>query len=172
MRAAHALPVAALAAVLALTSCTKPEVPTVKPVSGRLVGVTTSGIDVEAKLEAYNPNDFEIEVLSYTASVTLDHKINLGSITSQQKVTLPPKKKKTFDVPVSMKWNDAQQLVPLALSKRDVPWDADGKVKIGGDSIDVELPFKVSGVVTHQQVQEAVSRSLPKIPGLPGGLPF
>ncbi len=167
MRAAPAL----LAAVMAIASCTKPELPTVKPVSGRLVGVSTSGIDVEAKLEAYNPNDFDIEVRSYSATVTLDHKINVGTVSSQQKVTLPAKQKKTFDVPVGIKWNDAQQLVPLALSTRDIPWDADGKVKIGGDSIDVELPFKVSGVVTHQQVQQAVNRSIPKIPGLPG-LPF
>jgi LEA14-like dessication related protein len=157
----------ALAAPLTIASCTKPEVPTVKPVSGRLTGVTTTGIDVEAKLEAYNPNDFEIEVRSYTATVTLDRNINVGTVTSQSKVTLPANKKKVFDVPVGVKWNDVQQLAPLALTNRDIPWEAEGKVKIGGDTIDVELPFKVNGIVTHQQVVQAVGRSLPKIPGLP-----
>jgi LEA14-like dessication related protein len=162
--------VLALAAPL-LASCTKPELPTVKPVSGKLTGINTTGIEVEAKLEAYNPNDFDIEVRGYTATMVLDHKINVGTITSQQKVTLPAKKKTTFDVPVNVKWNDATQLAPLALSTRDVPWDAEGKVKIGGDMIDVELPFKVNGTLTHQQIVQAVNRSLPKIPGLPG-LPF
>jgi LEA14-like dessication related protein len=159
-----------LATALAATSlagCTKPEVPTVKPVSGRVIGINTSGVEVEAKLEAYNPNDFDIEVRSYTANLTLDHTINLGSVTSQRVVSLPAKKKKVFDVPMNVKWTDAQQLAPLALSAKDVPWDADGKVKIGGDSIDVELPFKVNGVVTHQQIVQAVGRSIPKIPGLP-----
>jgi LEA14-like dessication related protein len=157
----------ALGSLLALAACSKPEPPTVKPVSGRLLGITGEGLDVEAKLEAYNPNDFEIEVKSFTASVTIDRTINIPDVTSPQVVRLPAKKKKVFDLPVSLKWNAALGLAPLALANRDVPWEASGTVKIGGDSLEVDLPFKVSGIITHQQVTQAVGRALPKLP-----LPF
>ena len=100
-------------------------------------------------------------------SVTLDHRIIVGPVSSPEAVTLPAKKKRVFDVPISVKWNDVAALAPLALSSHDVPWDADGTVKIGAESLDVELPFKVSGVVTQKQISQAVGKALPKIPGLP-----
>ena len=164
MRSARSFAVYAL---LALAACSKPEPPTVKPVSGRVTGINTTGLEVEAKLEAYNPNDFEIQVKSFTATITLDRNINVGAVSSARAVTLPAKQKKVFDVPMSVRWSDATQVAPLALSNRDVPWEAEGKVKVGGDSLDVDLPFKVSGIITHQQIVQAVGRSLPKIPGLP-----
>ena len=157
---------AVVALGVSLAACSTPELPTVKPLSGRVVGINTTGLEIEAKLEAYNPNDFDIQVKSYTATITIDRTIDAGTVTSQQTITLPANKKKVIDVPMNVKWNDATALAPLALSNRDVPWEANGKVKIGG-SLDVELPFKVSGTLTHQQISQAVSRSLPKIPGLP-----
>jgi len=139
----------------------------VNPVSGRVTGISTAGIDIEAKLEGYNPNDFDISVKSYTVSLTLDHQLHVGTVTSKRGVDLPARKKKVFEVPISVKWNDVAALVPLALSNRDIPFEADGKVKLSGDVIDVELPFKVGGVVTHQQISQAVGKAIPKIPGLP-----
>ena len=139
----------------------------VRPVSGRLVGINNAGIDLEAKLEAENPNDFEIQVKSFTATVTLDRQINVGTVTSAHAVTLPAKKKKVFEVPISVKWNDVLALAPLSLSNRDVPWEAEGTVKISAESLTVNLPFKVNGVLTHQQIMTAVSKSIPKLPGLP-----
>jgi LEA14-like dessication related protein len=167
MRSARPLALAAAPLVLALLACSKPEPPTVRPVSGRFVGISATGLDVEAKLEATNPNDFEIKVKSFTADVTLDHRIKVGSITSASTITLPPKQKKVFEIPISVKWEDVSALVPLGLSNRNVPWEAEGKVKLSADDIDVSLPFKVDGVLTHQQITTAVSKSIPQIPGLP-----
>ena len=156
----------AFAAALGLLACTKPEPPTVRPVSGRLVGINEKGLEVEAKLEATNPNDFEIKVKSFTADVTLDHRIKVGTVTSNSVVTLPANKKKVFDVPISVKWDDVATLVPLSLSNKDVPWEAEGSVKVAAESLEVNIPFKVNGVLTHQQIMTAVSKSIPRIPGL------
>ena len=154
------------AAALGLLACTKPEPPTVKPVSGKLTGISTTGIEIEAKLEAENPNDFEIQVKSFTSSVTLDHRIKVGTVTSLHPVTLPANKKKVFDVPISVKWDDVSSLVPLSLSSKDVPWEAEGTVKVSAHSLEVNIPFKVNGVLTHAQIMTAVSKSIPRIPGL------
>lgn len=156
-----------LAAALALVACTRPEPPTITPISGRVASINSSGITVEAKLEADNPNDFDIKVRSFTATIVLDRQHDIGTVTTRHPLTLPANKKKIFDVPIAMKWNDVGALAPLALTNRDVPYDASGTVKIGARSIEVELPFKVSGVVTHQQIVQAIGRSIPKVPLLP-----
>jgi LEA14-like dessication related protein len=161
------LPKIVLAAALGLAACTKPEPPTVKPISGRVTTVSPAGLDVEAKLEATNPNDFDILVKSYTATVKLDRRIEIGSMSSSQPITLPASKKKVIDVPISVKWNDVVALAPLALANRDVPWEAEGTVKVKAESLEVDLPFKVNGTLTHQQIVTAVGKSLPAIP-----LPF
>jgi LEA14-like dessication related protein len=167
MRSRRPILLAAALAHVALAACTKPEPPTVRPVSGRVTGINTTGLEVEAKLEAQNPNDFDIQVKSFTSAVTLDHRINIGSVSSPHAVTLPAKQKKIVDLPITVKWNDLAALAPLALSNRDVPWEAEGTVKISAESLEVSLPFKVDGVVTHQQLVTAVSKSLPALPALP-----
>lgn len=156
-----------LAAALLAAGCSRPEPPTVRPISGRITSIDPSGITVEAKLEANNPNDFEIKVKSFTATIVLDGKHNIGTVTSLHALTLPANKKKVFDLPISMKWNDVASLAPLALQSRDVPYEASGKVSVEAHSISVEVPFKVTGMVTHKQIMESVGRSIPRIPGLP-----
>lgn len=155
------------AAVLALAACSKPEPPTVTPLSGRVSAISTTGITVEAKLEGYNPNDFDLGVKSFNATVVLDNTYNIGKVSSSHTIKLPAHKRTKFDVPISLKWNDVGALAPLAMSNKDVPFEATGTVKVSADSIDVELPFKVTGIVTHQQIVQAVGKSIPKIPGLP-----
>lgn len=155
------------AALFALAACSRPEPPTVQPISGRVSAISNTGITVDAKLEAYNPNDFEISVKSFTATIVLDHQYDIGTVTSQHAVTLPAKKKKVFEVPISLKWHDVGALAPLALSNKDVPYEASGSVKVDTGAMDLDVPFKVAGVVTHAQISQAVGKSIPKIPGLP-----
>lgn len=151
---------------LALAACSRPEPPTVRPISGKVTTISTTGLDLEAKLEATNPNGFDIPIRSFTAKITLDHKYDAGTVSSNHAVTLPAEQKKVFDLPISLKWNDVTTLAPLALVTRDIPWDADVTIKVDAKGIDVDVPFKVSGVITHLQIVTAVGRSLPKIPGL------
>jgi hypothetical protein len=40
-------------------------------------------------------------------------------------------------------------------------------VSLTASGLDVSLPFKVDGVLSHQQIMAAVGRSIPKIPGMP-----
>lgn len=155
------------AAAVALAACSAPEPPTVQPLSGRVTQIDAGGITVEAKLEAQNPNDFDIEVKSFTAKIVLDGKYDIGTVTSQHALTLPANKKKVFDLPISMKWSDAAAIAPLALGSRDVPYEASGKVKVAAKSVGIEVPFTVTGVVTHAQIMQAVGSAIPKIPGLP-----
>ena len=68
MNAARAL---LLAAALGLAACSRPEPPTITPVSGRVTSIGTNGIALSAKLEADNPNGFEVSIKSLSATITL-----------------------------------------------------------------------------------------------------
>lgn len=163
----HAARFLSIAAAIALCGCSRPEPPTITPLSGRVASISPTGLTVEATLEGNNPNDFDLSLRSFTAQLTLDGKYDIGTVTAPHRIDLPANKKKTFQVPIAFRWHDVVGLAPLALSNRDVPYTADGRVKVTAGSVELEVPFKVSGVVTHQQIVEAVGRSLPRIPGLP-----
>ncbi len=159
------------AAALALAGCSRPEPPEITQVSGKVTSIDPSGIGVQATIEARNPNDFDLEIKSFTAKLTLDNNVDLGNISGPNPVKLPKKKKTKFNVPISIKWRDAAALAPIAASGRDVPYVVDGTVELR-EPVEMSVPFKVTGTVTHAQIMQAVGKSTPKVQGLPIQLPF
>ena len=88
-------------------------------------------------------------------------------MTTQAKVSLPAQKRTRIDVPLSVKWTDLSGLLVLAASNRGVPYELDGTVELGGESLSVDVPFKMGGTIPHDELVKATIKSLPKIPGLP-----
>src|ERR1043165_3232397 len=90
----------------ALLGCSKPKPPTVPPRSARVTNVSLQGIDLEAQLTVYNPNDVDLEVKSVTAKVVLDKKYDVGTFTENKPVHLPAKKKTNVTMPIKVRWAD------------------------------------------------------------------
>jgi hypothetical protein len=67
-------------------------------------------------------------------------------------------------VPVTLVLRDLPVVVGLALSNRDLSYDVDGTVNVGGDSLNVNLPFHLTGALTHEQLLKATMNSLPRFP--------
>ena len=154
------------AAALVLVACAKPEPPRLRPLSAKVTTISTQGIDVALKLEAENPNDSAITARSLTATITLDGRHVLGTVTVPHNITLPPHQKTVLDVPVSSRWKDLAGLGTLAMAGKDVPYRVEGTVELGGSAVSVNVPFTVEGTVTREQLNQAALSSLPKIPGL------
>ncbi len=154
------------AAALVLVACSKPEPPRLTPLAVRVMSISPLGIDVELKLEAENPNGIDLTGREVKATITLDGRIVLGTVTVPNRIKLPAHQKTTIDVPVSSRWQDLSGLVGLAAAGKDIPYKVDGTVEIGGDSINVTLPFHIAGIATREQLAQAALNSLPKIPGL------
>jgi LEA14-like dessication related protein len=159
----------AAALALALAACSRPEPPTLTPELATVTRVTPAGIDLQVRLDAYNPNGIEISARSVKANVMLDGKYDVGTVTVPMPLSLPAKKRTRLDVPLSVKWRDLTGLAALAASNRGVPYQLDGSVSLGGDTLNVDVPFRMGGTITHEQLVQAVTNSLPKlpIPGLP-----
>lgn len=149
---------------LMVFGCSKPAPPTITPERASITAVTAQGIDLHVELNAMNPNAVDLSAREVTAHIVVDKKYDMGSVTMPQAVTLAAGKATKLDVPVSTKWADLGSLVGLAASAGAVPYTVDGTVSLGGDLLNISVPFHLDGTVTHDQIVAATKNSLPALP--------
>jgi LEA14-like dessication related protein len=155
-----------LAGALLATACQKPEPPRITPKEARVTAVGPNGLEILLKVEALNPNRVTLSAQSFTGKAKLDGKWDLGTVTVAKPVVLPPNVPTMIDVPMTMPWTDLQALGALAATARPVPYSVDGTVAIGGESLNVNVPFAMTGTITREQIAGAALKALPSIPGL------
>ncbi len=163
MRSSTALRLAG-ALALGLAGCVRPSPPEITPEKATITSVTESGIGLDARMLAYNPNRFDLTAREVHARLTLDHKIDVGAVTSTKELTLPAGQKTALVVPLAVAWSDLPAVVTLAASARNVPYDVDGTVTVGGDVLHADVPFHMEGTLSHAELVEATKRSLPPLP--------
>ena len=159
--------IVALASV-GLCGCTKPKNPQLTPKEVTVTSVDITGFDMRVKMEAFNPNGFDITVRNIVAHVILNGTQDLGTVTASQPITLPANARTPIDVPMNVKWKGLGGLASLAQARAPVPYTVDGTATVGGESLNIDLPFKLEGKITPEQVQQAAAKSLQGIPGLQG----
>jgi LEA14-like dessication related protein len=156
--------------LLATGACKKPLPPQLTPKEAKVTAVDLTGFDMRVKMEAFNPNGFELSVRSVVGHVVVDGTHDLGTVTSAQPISLPANARTVIDVPLNMKWKGAVNLATLAAARRAIPYTVDGTATVGGESLNIDVPFKLQGTITPEQLQQAGLKSLQNIPGLPPGL--
>lgn len=152
---------------LALVACSKPQPPQLVPKSAKVTNVDLAGMDVRVTFDAWNPNGYDLSVRRVTAHVVLDGKFDLGTVTADQPISLPAGKRVLIEVPLQVRWNGAASLGALGTVKRAVPYSVDGTANVGGERLNLDVPFTIHGEVTQQQLVNAALKSIPNIPGLP-----
>ena len=148
----------------ALVGCAKPEPPVLTAKEATVVGVTAAGVDLRAQIEAFNPNKVDLSARSVTATLKLDGTYDIGTVTIERAIAIPAGARVMLDVPIAIKWSDLTPLVAVAAKNTDVPYQVVGTVNVGGERLNVDLPFKIDGVMTHDQIMKATLRSLPPFP--------
>jgi LEA14-like dessication related protein len=162
---ARRLTALALAAALA-AACKQPEPPRVTPKEARVAAVSPQGLEVVVKVEATNPNSISLSAQSFTGKAKLDGKWEMGTVTISKPVVLPPNVPTTIDVPMTMPWTDVKALATIIGAQRPVPYVVDGTIKIGGERLNVDVPFAVSGTISREELTAAALKSISAIPGL------
>jgi LEA14-like dessication related protein len=160
--------VACILLAVAATACEKPALPTFVPVKAVVNAVTPAGVDLTATLTATNPNRIEIPLREVTGHLVLHKTTDLGTITIPFPKTLPAGQTTTMDLPLMVPWKDLLALGQLAGLATDIPYTVDGTVNLGGDLINVEVPYHLEGTVTQAQLLDAARNSISAIPGMPG----
>jgi hypothetical protein len=152
-----------LLALSGFCACSKPSPPTLTPLRASVTGVDALGVRLDLELSAANPNTVDLSARSVTAHVVVDRKLDLGTVTLPDAVTLPAGKSTKLSVPVSVAWTDLGALAQLAASSAAVPFTVDGTVEMGGDLLHVAVPFHIDGSVSHDELVHAALGSLPSL---------
>jgi hypothetical protein len=153
-----------LATVVAVAGCSRPEPPTILPEKVTITTIGPGGIGLLLDIVLENPNAIELAGRSLSARVILDKKQDLGTVTVPNGLKLAAKQKTPMSLPMSLPWKDVTALLSLAGQARDIPYDIDGSLTVGGETFHADVPFHLSGVLTHQQLVQATVNSLPRLP--------
>jgi LEA14-like dessication related protein len=150
--------IAALALVLG--SCSKPEPPRVTPRSIRVATVSPAGVGLALELDVYNPNSFPILAQNVSGTFEIGNGVEIGRGQAQPKSSIPAKGSTVIASQLAVTWTNAGALAPYALSPAAVPYAFRGVAAIGGERLNVDVPFTIKGELTREQVLQAGIRGL------------
>jgi LEA14-like dessication related protein len=147
--------IALLAAALIASACSKPQPPRVTPVAARVKTVTPAGLVLSIDLDVYNPNGFPLVARSVTGRVEIGNGVELGRGSATPAGSIPANGSSRVTTELNIAWTNAPALAPLALSEKPVPYTFRGVATIGGERLNVDVPFVVKGALTRAQVLQA-----------------
>lgn len=158
--------IALLAFVTFFVACSKPQAPQITPKDARVSAVSPAGLDIVLVVTATNPNSVTLTAQSFTGKAKVANKYDLATVTVNKPISLPPGQPTDLEVPMTLPWSNVAALVELAQAKAPVPYTVEGTVTVGGESLNVNLPFTINGTISPQQFQAAAIKNIPAIPGL------
>jgi LEA14-like dessication related protein len=154
------MPSFALLVFAALASaCARPQPPSVVPHVVRFSAVTPTGLDFDVQLQVHNPNSFPLAAEAVTGTLYGARDQRLGQGTSHPGESIPAGSTRLVASQVHIGWENLMAVAPLLAAER-IPYEFRGDVKLGGESINVTLPFTLSGELTRTQLLDAGWRGL------------
>jgi hypothetical protein len=149
-----------VAGVLAV-SCSRPSPPTLAPERVSVTSLDTTGIALDLRLNATNPNSVDLTTSGVSSHLVVDKSHDVGTVMLPHTIVLAAGKTTSIDVPVALKWTDVALLAQLAMSTGAIPYTVDGSLELGGNLLHVAVPFHFESTVTHAQILAAMMNSLP-----------
>jgi len=143
--------------VLALLACARPQPPQVSPRVVQVAAVSPAGIDLDVQLAVHNPNTFSLSAEAVSGTLYVGNEQRLGRGEARPRQPIPGKSDGVVASRVHIDWADVTALLPLLREER-VPYELRGDVTLGGESLNVTLPFSLSGVLTRAELIQAGKR--------------
>jgi LEA14-like dessication related protein len=103
--------------------------PGVKVESTNLIGVDTSGVDLELFLAVENPNSFDLSLLGYTFDLQV-MTLPLTAGGSQVKVALPAGKLSHMRLPMRMKYTDIIEVIKRRPDLAKIPYQVTARLNV------------------------------------------
>lgn len=142
-------------AALALTvACAKPEPPTIIAKSAQVLAVGASGVSLAVTFDVQNPNRFPLIVHAVDGRLLLGAGagVELGKAHAEPASSIPARGNSTVTSQIAVAWTNLSALAPFLLSPAAVPYRFDGSATMGGESLNVNLPFTLNGELTRAQL--------------------
>lgn len=146
--------VAGLALVVGASACSKPQPPTITPKSAQVSALSTTGVQLTVSFDVTNPNGFPLIVHAVDGrfSIGAGAGTELGQAHAEPSASIPAKGTSTVSSQLSVTWTNLSALIPFAISPAAVPYRFDGTAQLGGESLNVNVPFELTGELTRAQL--------------------
>jgi LEA14-like dessication related protein len=146
---------------LAASHCSKPEPPRVSARNIQVTGTGPTGLDLTVELDVQNPNAFPLLVDSVEGTLALGSSgVEVGRGVASPKGSIPARGSSVVASQLHVGWANLAALAPFALAGTAVPYTFSGRARIGGKSLNVEVPFTLRGELTPEQLLQAGLRGL------------
>jgi len=147
----------ALTALALATACAKPQPPTITPKSAQVLAVGGAGVTLAVSFEVANPNRFPLVVHAVDGRFLLGPGagVELGKAHAEPASSIPAHGSSLVVSEIAIAWTNFAALTPFLLSPAAVPYRFDGNATLGGESLNLSLPFVLTGELTRAQVVHA-----------------
>ena len=152
-----------LVVAAALAGCSKPEPPKVTPISARVAAIDAKGIGLSLELDVQNPNSFPLVTQSVQGTLEIGSGVEVGKAVAEPKTSIPAKGSSRVTSRLYVGFENVAAFAPFALSPKPVPYSFRGVARMGGEKLNVDVPFTVKGELSREQVVQIGLRGL-KVP--------
>jgi LEA14-like dessication related protein len=142
-------------------ACAKPQPVEVTPRAARVTAIGPTGLHLELNLDVANPNGFDVSARSVSGTLEVGEGVQIGTGSAQPSVTIPAKGSGAVSADLVLGWTNLNAVVPFALSGQPMPYRFRGTASVGGESLNMELPFTITGEITRQQLLQIGAVGLP-----------
>ncbi len=140
---------------MAAVGCSRPKPVQLTLQSAQLSSIGPRGVSVALMLDAHNPNSFPISASAVNATIQLSNGSELGRGSSPASFQIPAEGDATLPAQLGLQWTNLTLLAPYALSGQPLPYRIVGTAHVGGEHLNIELPFSISGQLTREQILNA-----------------
>ncbi len=139
-----------------LAACSRPQSPVVIPRIARVVGISTSSLDLALTLEVQNPNSYALSARRLKGILYLGQGQGqrLGSSESWPQQTIPAGGSAIVESKMQIAWTDLSALNQF-VGQATVPYTFDGDLTLGSEHLNLTLPVKLQGSLTREQLLAA-----------------
>jgi LEA14-like dessication related protein len=142
---------------LSLLACARPRPPQLSPRRVQVAAVSPAGIDLDVQLGVHNPNAFSLSAEAVNGTLYVGNEQRLGRGEARPKQPIPGNSDGVVASRVHIDWADVTALLPLLQHERTA-YTFRGEVTLGGESLNVTLPFSLSGELTRAELIQAGMR--------------
>lgn len=147
-----------VAAFVALSACSKPKPVELEPRSAQVSAIRADSVQLSLVLGVRNPNSFPIIARSVSGVFELQDGTELGRGGSTSAFTVPAEGAGDFKALLDVPFSNLSALAPYALAGKPVPYRIRGTARLGGEHLNLEVPFAVSGQLSAEQAMVAGMR--------------